>query len=81
MTTTPRKHNPAWKDNTRQARALKRQSQDDTWASTISGGKYTTLRKLMTAIHKGEIVLFKGTVEHSHSDTTLTLLNKKGKQS
>ena len=53
----PRKHNPDWQDNTRKERALKRQSQDDAWASEISNGKYPTLRKLMTAIHKGEITL------------------------
>ena len=57
MTSTPRKHNPAWKDNTRTARSQKRTKQDDDWAAQISGGRYPTLRKLMTAIHKNEITL------------------------
>jgi hypothetical protein len=66
-----RTHNPNWQDNTRKERALKRQSQDDAWSARISGGKYPTLRKLMTAIHKGEITLVYATF----------VPDKKGKQS
>lgn len=59
MTTNkpPRTHQPHWKDNTRTARSQKRTKQDDAWANQISGGRYPTLRKLMTAIHKGEFAL------------------------
>lgn len=53
----PRKHNPKWQDSTRTARSQKRTKQDDEWAARISGGRYPTLRKLMTAIHNGEIIL------------------------
>lgn len=52
-----RKHQPHWKDSTRTARSQKRTKQDDEWANTISGGRYPTLRKLMTAIHNGEFAL------------------------
>lgn len=44
-------------DYTSTKRSQKRTSQDDTWAQMVSGGKYGTLRKLMTAIHKGEFAL------------------------
>lgn len=44
-------------DYTSSKRSQKRTAQDDTWAQMVSGGKYETLRKLMTAIHKGEFVL------------------------
>lgn len=43
-------------NNTRTARSAKRTKADDDWAAKISGGRYTTLRRLMTAIHNGEIV-------------------------
>jgi hypothetical protein len=55
--TTPRKRNPDWKDHTRTARSQKRTKQDDDWAAKISSGRYSTLRKLMTAIHNGEFHL------------------------
>jgi len=38
-------------------RGQTRTAKDNAWAQTISGGKYDTLRKLMTAIHKGEFVV------------------------
>jgi hypothetical protein len=53
----PRKHQPHWKDSTITARSKKRTTKDNEWAAQISGGRYPTLRKLMTAIHKGEFVL------------------------
>jgi hypothetical protein len=59
MDKQPRTHNPAWQDRTRKERAAKRQTQDDAWATLISGGRYPTLRKLMTAIHNGEFELLK----------------------
>ena len=55
--TTKRTHQPHWKDNTRTARSQKRTKADDAWASQISGGRYPTLRKLMTAIHNKEFTL------------------------
>lgn len=54
---SPRTHQPHWKDSTRTARSTKRTNKDNEWANTISGGRYPTLRKLMTAIHNGEIEL------------------------
>lgn len=57
MNKKTRKHNPAWKDNTASQRTKDRTAQDNMWAYTVSRGKYNTLRKLMTAINKGEIIL------------------------
>ena len=51
------KASPKKYDYTSTKRSQKRTSQDDTWAQMVSGGKYGTLRKLMTAIHKGEFAL------------------------
>ena len=48
----PNKH-----DYTSTQRGQKRTTQDNLWAYVVSKGKYDTLRKLMTAINKGEIVL------------------------
>lgn len=44
-------------DYTITKRSRKRTDQDNLWAYTVSRGKYNTLRKLMTAINKGDIVL------------------------
>ena len=44
-------------DYTSTQRGKKRTEQDNLWAYVVSKGKYKTLRKLMTAINKGEIVL------------------------
>lgn len=44
-------------DYTSTQRGKKRTTQDNLWAYVVSNGKYDTLRKLMTAINKGEIVL------------------------
>jgi hypothetical protein len=54
---TPRKHQPHWEDNTASRRTKDRTAQDNRWAYTISHGRYDTLRKLMTAINNGEIIL------------------------
>lgn len=48
----PNKH-----DYTSTQRGKKRTTQDNLWAYVVSKGKYDTLRKLMTAINKGEIIL------------------------
>ncbi|HMM98546.1 MAG TPA: hypothetical protein PKC99_06030 [Anaerolineales bacterium] len=48
----PQKH-----DYTSTQRGKKRTEQDNLWAYTVSQGRYNTLRKLMTAINKGEIIL------------------------
>jgi hypothetical protein len=53
----PRKHDPKWADNTAKQRNINRTAQDNAWANAISNGKYPTLRKLMTAIHNGDLVL------------------------
>jgi hypothetical protein len=53
----PRKHDPRWKDTTSTARTQGRTAQDNAWAQAVSGGKYQTLRTLMTTIHRGEIIL------------------------
>jgi hypothetical protein len=53
----PRKHQPHWKDNTSSQRTKDRTAQDNRWAYTVSRGRYDTLRKLMTAINNGEIIL------------------------
>lgn len=52
-----RKHQSHWQDNTRKERSTKRLSQDNAWAAQISNGKYPTLRKLMTAVHNGNVIL------------------------
>jgi hypothetical protein len=57
MTTTSEQPRKRWKDSTITARSTKRTTKDNDWAKTISGGRYETLRKLMTAIHNGEITL------------------------
>lgn len=44
-------------DYTSTQRGKKRTTQDNLWAYVVSRGKYNTLRKLMTAINKGEIIL------------------------
>ena len=44
-------------DYTVTKRSQKRTEQDNLWAYVVSKGKYNTLRKLMTAINKGEIIL------------------------
>ena len=44
-------------DYTSTQRGKKRTTHDNLWAYVVSKGKYDTLRKLMTAINKGEIVL------------------------
>ena len=44
-------------DYTSTQRGKKRTTQDNLWAYVVSKGKYDTLRKLMTAINKGEIIL------------------------
>jgi len=44
-------------DYTVTKRSQKRTEQDNLWAYTVSRSKYNTLRKLMTAINKGEIIL------------------------
>jgi len=44
-------------DYTSTQRGKKRTEQDNLWAYVVSKGKYDTLRKLMTAINKGEIIL------------------------
>jgi hypothetical protein len=54
---SPRKHDPRWKDTTAPLRTQERTAQDNAWASAISHGKYPTLRRLMTSIHNGEIIL------------------------
>ena len=48
---------PPKHDYTSTQRAKKRTEQDNLWAYVVSKGKYNTLRKLMTAINKGEIIL------------------------
>lgn len=53
----PRIHQKHWADTTNSARTQARTDADNAWALAVSGGKYSTLRKLMTAIHRGEIVL------------------------
>jgi hypothetical protein len=82
MTTpTPRKHQPHWKDSTRTARSTKRTNKDNEWAARISDGKYPTLRKLMTAIHTGKIVILKNAVLLPNGDAILEnveLRDKKG---
>lgn len=57
MKTTSRKHDPRWKDTTSIQRTKDRTAQDNAWASRVSNGKYPTLRKLLTAIHRGAITL------------------------
>ncbi len=51
------KGSPKKYDYTSTKRSQKRTAQDDKWAQMVSKGKYETLRKLMTAIHKGEFAL------------------------
>ena len=51
------KEKPQKHDYTITKRSQKRTTQDNLWAYVVSKGKYDTLRKLMTAINKGEIVL------------------------
>ena len=53
----PRTHQKHWADTTNTARTQSRTESDNAWALAISNGKYSTLRKLMTAIHRGEITL------------------------
>ena len=53
----PRTHQKHWADTTNSARTQSRTESDNAWALAISNGKYSTLRKLMTAIHRGEITL------------------------
>ena len=53
----PRTHQKHWVDTTNSARTQARTESDNAWALSVSGGKYNTLRKLMTAIHRGEITL------------------------
>lgn len=53
----PRTHQKYWADTTNAARTQSRTESDNAWALAVSGGKYPTLRKLMTAIHRGEITL------------------------
>jgi hypothetical protein len=48
---------PPKHDYTSTQRGKKRTEQDNLWAYVVSKGKYNTLRKLMTAINKGEIIL------------------------
>jgi hypothetical protein len=45
------------KPKTSTERGQTRTAKDNAWAKKISGGKYKTLRKLLTAIHKEEITL------------------------
>jgi len=56
-TTKPRKHDPKWADNTAKQRNTDRTAKDNAWANMISKGKYPTLRRLMRAIHAGEVVM------------------------
>jgi hypothetical protein len=53
----PRTHQKHWADTTNAARTQSRTEADNAWAQLVSGGKYQTLRTLMTAIHRGEITL------------------------
>jgi len=53
----PRTHQPHWADTTNSARTQARTESDNAWALAVSGGKYSTLRRLMTAIHRGEITI------------------------
>jgi hypothetical protein len=52
-----KKENKPKHDYTSTQRGKKRTEQDNLWAYTVSRGRYNTLRKLMTAINKGEIIL------------------------
>ena len=54
---TKKEAKPQKYDYTVTKRSQKRTEQDNLWAYTVSRGKYNTLRKLMTAINKGEIIL------------------------
>jgi hypothetical protein len=53
----PRTHQKHWADATNTARTQDRTELDNAWALSVSGGRYPTLRKLMTGIHRGEITL------------------------
>ena len=55
--TTKKEVKPPKHDYTSTQRGKKRTEQDNLWAYVVSKGKYNTLRKLMTAINKGEIIL------------------------
>ena len=55
--TTKKEAKPPKHDYTSTQRGKKRTEQDNLWAYVVSKGKYNTLRKLMTAISKGEIIL------------------------
>ena len=48
---------PAPKTSTE--RGQTRTAKDNAWAKMVSNGRYETLRSLMGAIHKGDIVLVK----------------------
>ena len=54
---TKKEVKPPKHDYTSTQRGKKRTEQDNLWAYVVSKGKYNTLRKLMTAINKGEIIL------------------------
>ncbi len=54
---TKKEVKPPKHDYTSTQRTKKRTEQDNLWAYTVSRGRYNTLRKLMTAINKGEIIL------------------------
>ncbi len=54
---TKKEVKPPKHDYTSTKRGKKRTEQDNLWAYVVSKGKYDTLRKLMTAINKGEIIL------------------------
>jgi len=51
-TTNPRKHNPAWADNTRAERQARRRAALDEIARTAG---YETWRKLETAVMNGRV--------------------------
>jgi hypothetical protein len=52
-----RKHKPGWKDHTRKARNARDLKKDNDLANEISSGKYPTLRRLVSAAKRGEILL------------------------
>jgi len=51
----PVKKKPAPKSSTQ--RSQTRTAKDNAWAAKVSGGKYKTLRTLMTAVHADKITL------------------------